>query len=49
MSPQFSSGFCGSSLQGISPASVEEVQAILKVANQYQIPLWTCSQGKNFG
>ena len=32
---------------GVSPASVEEVQAIVKVANQYKIPLWPVSAGKN--
>uniref|UniRef100_A0A8H7K943 FAD-binding PCMH-type domain-containing protein n=1 Tax=Bionectria ochroleuca TaxID=29856 RepID=A0A8H7K943_BIOOC len=45
--PLFEEGFEASA--GLCPASVEEVQAILKVANQHQIPLWTCSQGKNFG
>ena len=33
----------------ISPKSVEEIQGILKIANQYSVPLWVCSQGKNFG
>ncbi|EKG14269.1 FAD linked oxidase [Macrophomina phaseolina MS6] len=33
----------------VCPSSVEEIQAILKVANRYTVPLWTCSQGKNFG
>lgn len=33
----------------VAPASIEEVQAILKVANQYKIPLWTISVGRNFG
>lgn len=33
----------------LSPVSVEEIQAILRVANRHQIPLWVCSQGKNFG
>ncbi|KAG4282233.1 hypothetical protein FPRO04_13354 [Fusarium proliferatum] len=31
------------------PASVEEVRAILHVANQFNIPLWTFSRGKNLG
>ncbi|KAJ4178558.1 hypothetical protein NW755_013096 [Fusarium falciforme] len=31
------------------PDSAEEVQAILKIANQHQVLLWTCSQEKNFG
>src|SRR5665213_753185 len=29
------------------PASVEEIQAILRIANRDRIPLWTVSQGKN--
>lgn len=33
----------------VAPASVEQVQAILKVANQYGVPLWPISRGKNFG
>lgn len=33
----------------VAPASVEEVQAILKVANQYHLPLWPVSTGKNMG
>jgi 4-cresol dehydrogenase (hydroxylating) len=33
----------------VAPASVEEVQAILKVANKYKLPLWTVSTGKNMG
>ncbi|RFU47966.1 FAD-binding oxidoreductase [Paraburkholderia sp. DHOC27] len=32
----------------LRPASVEEVRAILRVANQYRIPLWTVSTGRNF-
>jgi 4-cresol dehydrogenase (hydroxylating) len=31
------------------PASVEEVQAILRIANEYKVPLWTSSQGRNNG
>ncbi|KAG4420707.1 hypothetical protein IFR04_006195 [Cadophora malorum] len=31
------------------PKSVEEIQGILKIANQYSFPIWVCSQGKNFG
>jgi 4-cresol dehydrogenase (hydroxylating) flavoprotein subunit len=31
------------------PESVEHIQAILRVANQYLIPLWTVSQGRNYG
>ena len=33
----------------IAPASVEQVQAVLRVANQHRIPLWPISRGKNFG
>lgn len=33
----------------VAPASVEEVQAILKIANTYKLPLWTVSTGKNMG
>jgi 4-cresol dehydrogenase (hydroxylating) flavoprotein subunit len=31
------------------PGSVEQVQAIVKVANQFKVPLWTSSQGRNNG
>lgn len=33
----------------VAPINVEEVQGILRVANEYQIPLWSISTGKNFG
>ena len=33
----------------VAPVSVEEVQAILKVANRYHLPLWPVSTGKNMG
>jgi 4-cresol dehydrogenase (hydroxylating) flavoprotein subunit len=33
----------------VAPASVEEIQALLKIANEYRIPLWPISRGKNFG
>ena len=33
----------------VAPASVEEVQAILKVANRHGLPLWPVSTGKNMG
>ena len=33
----------------VCPASVEEVQALLKIANQYRQPLWPVSTGKNMG
>jgi 4-cresol dehydrogenase (hydroxylating) len=31
----------------IAPKSTEEVQAIVKIANQYRIPLWPVSTGRN--
>lgn len=31
------------------PTSVEEVQAILCVANEHRVPVWTSSQGRNNG
>lgn len=33
----------------LQPASVEEIQEILAIANQYGVPLWTGSQGRNNG
>jgi len=33
----------------VAPDSAEQVQAILKVANQYRVPLWPISCGKNHG
>jgi FAD/FMN-containing dehydrogenase len=33
----------------VAPENVEGVQAILKIANDYQIPLWIISTGKNYG
>ncbi|RYP80447.1 hypothetical protein DL769_002474 [Monosporascus sp. CRB-8-3] len=33
----------------VCPSSVPELQAILKVANKYIIPVWTISRGKNLG
>ncbi|OAJ54407.1 p-cresol methylhydroxylase [Paraburkholderia ginsengiterrae] len=30
------------------PGSVDEIRAVLRVANQYRIPLWTVSTGRNF-
>jgi 4-cresol dehydrogenase (hydroxylating) flavoprotein subunit len=32
----------------VAPASVEEVQAVLKAASRRRIPLWPISMGKNF-
>ncbi|KAF9890398.1 hypothetical protein FE257_006066 [Aspergillus nanangensis] len=33
----------------VRPETVEEVQLIVKAANQFRIPLWTVSRGKNLG
>jgi 4-cresol dehydrogenase (hydroxylating) len=33
----------------VLPASVEEVQALVRVAGEFDIPLWTVSRGKNYG
>src|SRR5262245_51225054 len=33
----------------VAPASVEEVQQVVRVANQYRIPLYPISTGKNLG
>jgi 4-cresol dehydrogenase (hydroxylating) flavoprotein subunit len=33
----------------VAPSSVAEVQAIVTIANQYKVPLWPISRGKNFG
>ena len=33
----------------VAPATVEEVQKIVRTANQYKIPLYTISTGKNLG
>jgi 4-cresol dehydrogenase (hydroxylating) flavoprotein subunit len=33
----------------IAPANAEEVRAVVRIANQYRVPLWPISRGKNFG
>src|SRR3954463_15783019 len=33
----------------LCPATVEEVQEILRIANDHKVPLWTSSQGRNNG
>jgi len=33
----------------VAPATVEEIQAILKVAGERKLPLWPISRGKNLG
>src|SRR5580658_4462508 len=33
----------------VAPDGVEQVQAVVRIANRYKIPLWTISTGKNLG
>jgi len=33
----------------VGPQSAEEVQAVVRIANEYKIPLWPISRGKNLG
>jgi 4-cresol dehydrogenase (hydroxylating) flavoprotein subunit len=33
----------------VAPQSLEEVQAVLRIANEYKVPLWPVSRGKNLG
>lgn len=33
----------------VAPSSAEEVQALVRLANEHRIPLWPISRGKNFG
>lgn len=33
----------------ISPSSVEQLQAALKIVNEFKTPIWTISRGKNLG
>lgn len=33
----------------LAPASAEEVQALVRIANELKVPLWPVSRGKNFG
>jgi 4-cresol dehydrogenase (hydroxylating) len=30
------------------PAPIDEIQAVLRIATEYRIPLWTVSTGRNF-
>src|SRR5262245_39893775 len=32
----------------VMPTSVEEVQAVVRVANEFRVPLWTFGQGRNY-
>ncbi|WEK45938.1 MAG: FAD-binding oxidoreductase [Candidatus Andeanibacterium colombiense] len=36
-------------LGAVAPTTVEEVQAVVKIANQYLLPIWPISRGKNLG
>jgi FAD/FMN-containing dehydrogenase len=33
----------------VRPSTVEEVQAVIKLANKHKVSLWTVSRGKNLG
>jgi 4-cresol dehydrogenase (hydroxylating) len=33
----------------VAPATVEQVQEIVRIANRHKVPLWPISRGKNFG
>ncbi len=33
----------------VAPITVEEVQALVRIANEFKIPLWPIGRGKNFG
>ena len=33
----------------VTATSVEQVQAVMKICNEYKIPVWTISTGRNFG
>ena len=33
----------------VAPAGVEEVQAVVRIANEHGVPLWPISRGKNLG
>lgn len=33
----------------VAPASVEEVQALVRIANEHKVPLWPTARGKNLG
>ncbi|HLW94522.1 MAG TPA: FAD-binding protein, partial [Solirubrobacteraceae bacterium] len=32
----------------VTPGSVEDVQAIVAIANEFRVPLWTFGQGRNY-
>ncbi|MBU0556477.1 MAG: FAD-binding oxidoreductase [Alphaproteobacteria bacterium] len=33
----------------VAPANVEEVQAVVRIANEHKLPLWIVARGKNLG
>jgi 4-cresol dehydrogenase (hydroxylating) len=33
----------------VAPSTVEEVRAVVRLANEHKVPLWPISRGKNFG
>jgi FAD/FMN-containing dehydrogenase len=33
----------------VAPNTVEQVQAVVRIANRYRVPLWTISTGRNLG
>lgn len=33
----------------VAPSTVEEVQAVVRIANEHKLPLWTVARGKNLG
>ena len=36
-------------LGALAPRTVEEIQAIVRIASQYRLPLWPISRGKKLG
>lgn len=47
--PMFPGDVATLSLSGVvAPANVQEIQAIVKVANKQRVPLWPVSTGKNY-
>jgi 4-cresol dehydrogenase (hydroxylating) len=46
--PYTFAGWRGPTVLGVAlPGSVEDVQAVLRIANQRRVPLWTSSRGRN--
>jgi 4-cresol dehydrogenase (hydroxylating) flavoprotein subunit len=44
----FAEGETAGASAAVLPASAEEVKAVLAVARQHHVPLWTVSRGRNF-